>query len=163
MQANKNTITLVIEAYALSDFGDGPQWAVAEVDMAFVERVERLAALVRVNDLAFVTANDSVDWDQEDDLVIRTDGLVVVADGDFWFTGYLKHASYKVETRLCNIADLRKALEAGPEAEIEGVDSMKWAGGILFSAYGQKEVDDLAHNYAESLGLEDEPEEEAEA
>ena len=114
--------TLILEAYAKSEYGDGPAWARVDLTPEFVSQVKRLSKLCTDNKLRAVTTFDAPDaWDAEDELRLRGDGLEVHGDS-FWFTSSPKHSDYEVETRSMLVLDLEKALagESNGESIVEG-------------------------------------------
>jgi hypothetical protein len=112
---------VVFEAYAVSDYGDGPAWARLAVDAAFLRRLEHLAALLQAHRLTAVATYDAPDaWDMEGELRLRSAELVVSGDA-FWFEARPKHADYYVETRAVPvrefIATVSEALRASEASE----------------------------------------------
>jgi hypothetical protein len=98
--------TLVVEAQATSEFGEGPDYAEVSVTPEFIEHLLRLSRLCEEHGLESVTTPGAVDrWDREDELRIRGDSLRVWKD-NFWFEASPKHADYNVETAAIDIASL---------------------------------------------------------
>ena len=136
------TFELVIDAYALNEWGDGPAYAVVNVDRAFCDRLVRLRRLCGDNDLESVTVAAGPDrWENQDELRIRGDSLRVCGDA-FWFEAYPKHADYGVETRSIEIDALLKIAAAGPNAPPES-DCFRWSDSRLYYAGDPGLVTDL--------------------
>lgn len=113
---------LILEAYAVSDHGDGPSWAVVELTPALVDRIEVLSLICSEHRLQSVSVAGGPDeWDCEDELRLRYDALVVHGSS-FWYEAQPKYNDYEVETRLMEVQTLRKALagESNGELVIEG-------------------------------------------
>lgn len=120
---------LIVEAYAVSEFGDGPAYAEIKIDQRFLDRLQRLSRLCKENGLESVTVSAWPDrWDAEDELRIRGDSLRVWGD-DFWFEAHPKHADYSVETRGIRIADLCSATTLKTDGA-----GFRWSNGKLFYA-----------------------------
>lgn len=134
-----NNPTMVVEAFACDEYGDGPAWAEVVVDQKFLDKLQQLSGLCKEHGLEQVRVNWAPErWDNEDDLRLRGNSLVVT-EGDFWFTAYPKHANYDVETRIMCIDDLVKAL--GGNVEPEG--PFRWHEDKLFYAGDPGLIDDL--------------------
>lgn len=99
--------TVFVEAYACSDYGDGPQYAKLIVDQAFCEKLLRLQKLCVENCLTELRICDSPDrWGPgEIENECRFTGPeLVITPSSFWFVDQPKHASYHVETRAQDIS-----------------------------------------------------------
>jgi len=124
---------LIVDAYAISEFGDGPAFAEITVDQAFVDRVIRLRRVCKENDLESVSVWSYPDrWDNED-LKVRDESLRVYHGESWWFEGHPKHADYNVETRAIEIDDLLKVIEAGPGGTVPH-SRFRWSNGTLYYA-----------------------------
>lgn len=124
---------LVIEAYAVSEFGDGPAHAEVTVDPTFIDRLVRLCRLCKENDLESVTVAAAADrWDNQEELRIRGDSLRVFG-GAFWFEAHPKHADYGVETRSIEIDTLLTIVAAGSNAP-PADQCFRWSNGRLYYA-----------------------------
>lgn len=124
-------LKLIVDAYAASEFGDGPSYAEIIVDQAFIERLVRLSRVCFDNDLESVTVANAPDkWDNDDDLRLQGSSLQVWGD-NFWFEAYPKHSDYKVETRGMSVTMLKNIAEAGVDADVPD-DCFKWLNGSLY-------------------------------
>jgi hypothetical protein len=98
--------TLVVEARATSEFGEGPEYAEVTVTPDFIEHLLKLSRLCEEHGLESVSVDEGPDlWDREGELRIRGDSLRVWKD-TFWFEAHPKHADYNVETVAIDIASL---------------------------------------------------------
>lgn len=127
---------LVIEARALDDYGDGPDFAVIEVSQTFVDRLIQLSRMCAVNGLESVTVSAGPDeWDQEDKLRISGDSLFV-SDDRFWFEAYPKHATFHVETQGMPVDEFVHLALAGSSVVVVAAgifnDNFKWQDGVLY-------------------------------
>lgn len=104
---------LVVKAYATSEYGDSPSFAVVDVTPELVDNLQRLSAVCTGNGLSQVQTYDSPDeWDQEDDLRLR--GYTLHVDGSsFYYSAYPKHCNYYVNTSLLDIVWLKELLDKG--------------------------------------------------
>lgn len=102
------------EAYAISDFGDGPLYAEIRASKAFCERLLELQEICATHALSEVRSHGGPDnWGPEgieDELRLANDELVVCGE-TFWFTARPKHADYTVESRAIRIRDLVRTLD----------------------------------------------------
>lgn len=102
----ENVVPVYIEAYACDDHGDGPQFALLNVDLAFCEKLMRLRQQCIDSNLSELRVFDAPDnWGPDnfaEELHLTCAELVVTRDS-FWFTDSPKHASYNIETRLQDI------------------------------------------------------------
>ena len=143
---------LVIDAYAVSEFGDGPAYAELAVDQAFIDRLVRLCRLGQENDLESVTVAAAPDrWDNQEELRIRGDSLRVFG-GAFWFEAHPKHADYGVETRSIGIDALLTIAAAGPNMS-PADECFRWSNGRLYYAGDPRLLTDLI-DLVESAGAE---------
>lgn len=117
------------EAFACSEWGDGPQWARVEVTQELVNNIHRLQteclekALTRVEQ-SYVCE----EWDNTEELRIRGDELVVDRHS-FWLSAQPKYGDYAVETRMTDVKDFFDAIEQGEKASTV---YLAWADGVLF-------------------------------
>lgn len=103
---------LVVEAYAVSEFGDGPSFAEFMVDQSFLGRIDRLRRVCKEYALESVSVWSSPEnWDNQEELRIRDDSLRVFHGNSFWFEAHPKHADYNVETQQIEIDDLFRVAE----------------------------------------------------
>lgn len=143
---------LVIDAYAVSEFGDGPAYAEVTVDRTFIDRLVRMCHLCKNSDLESVTVAAAPDrWDNQEELRIRGDSLRVFGNA-FWFEAHPKHADYGVETRSIEIDALLKIVAAGPGAP-PGSECFRWSNGRLYYAGDRGLLTDLI-DLVESAGAE---------
>jgi hypothetical protein len=120
---------LIVEARAVTESGDGPDYAEITVSPLLMERLFDLSRLCDREGLESITVSAKPDkWDQEDALLIHGNSLRVFGD-EFWFEAHPKHADYSVETSAIRIADLGSA--AILKAEGAG---FRWSNGVLFYA-----------------------------
>lgn len=114
--------TRILEAYAKSEYGDGPAWAKVTLTPERIRQLTNLSNLCLEHQLCSVTVLEAPDeWDMEDEIRLVGDETVV-SGSSVWFTCYPKHADYECETRITDIATLIKALagESDGESIIEG-------------------------------------------
>jgi hypothetical protein len=134
--------TLVVRARAISEFGEGPDYAEVSVTPEFIEHLLRLSRLCKEHGLESVTTPDAVDrWDQEDELRIRGDSLRVLKDV-FWFEAWPKHADYNVETEGIDIASLVSVAVLSTEG-----DYFRRVGDRVFYAESDDDLNDLIALY----------------
>ncbi len=125
---------LIVEAYAVSEFGDGPAYAEITVRPLLMERLLDLSRLCEQEGLESITVSAGPDkWDREDELRIRGDSLRVFGD-EFWFEAHPKHADYSVETRGIRIADLVAVASPAPVVGDTVNPSFRWSNSVLFYA-----------------------------
>lgn len=95
-----------LEAYAASDFGDGPDFAQVTLTPELIVNIRRLKALCDGCGLSEVRIYASPNlWgpgDVDGDLRLNCAELVVTSSS-FWFVDRPKHASYHIETRAVSI------------------------------------------------------------
>jgi hypothetical protein len=133
-EAAMRPFKLVVEAYALNEYGDGPGYAVITITKEFITRLEEMESLCRIYDLESVAVSMSPDeWGDLDELNLRGNSLNVWCDGRFWFTAQPKHSDYTCETRGIDIAMLRHVIEAGPDAA-PADEYFRWVDGTLYYA-----------------------------
>lgn len=98
--------TLVVDAYGLTESGDGPWYAEFTVTPDFIERLLRLSRLCTENDLAYAAGRDAVDrWDREEKFRIRGDCLQVFGNF-FYFEAGSRSLDCDVRTNDIDIASL---------------------------------------------------------
>ena len=149
--------TMIVEAYAVDESGEGPAWAEVTVDPVFVERLSRLNRICEENSLESVTVSACPDkWDQDDELAIRGDSLRVWGNA-FWFEAHPKHADYRVETRGISICDLLQVVEKlrANDFASELPDGFLIREGIVF--YDGVQAADFANAYLDTEGAQDKP------
>lgn len=135
--------TLVVDAYACSEYGAGPAYAVIEIGPEFWERIFRLLGLCRTESLASCSEWRGPDrWDGAEDLRLVSDTLVVDRDS-FWFTARPKHADYDVETRAVDLEELANAANDRPTIQ----PSFRWSNGTLYYAGDPGLLTDLIDMY----------------
>jgi hypothetical protein len=119
-----NTIVYV-EAYACSDFGDGPEFATFALTDAFLPRLRGVRTVVKEHALSEARIYAGPDeWgpgNLADDLRLNCAELVVTGDS-FWFVDQPKHADYHIETRIIPFDALDEALASGESIVIFGDD-----------------------------------------
>ena len=137
--------TLILGAYAVSDYVDGPAWARVELTEDFLQRVERLSALCLEHGLRSVTVHDKpAEWDMQDDLRLTYDRLEVYGDS-LWFTCSPKHGSYECESKAIGLAQLRAIAEGRSE------DDFIFEGDLVFE---DEDVKDLYEGHLANLNQE---------
>jgi hypothetical protein len=98
--------TLVVDACAVTESGEGPGYAEFTVAQDFIERLLRLSRLCTENDLAYSASRDAVGrWDQEEKFSIRGDFLQVFGSF-FYFEAYSRSLECEVRTNDIDIASL---------------------------------------------------------
>lgn len=106
-----------VEAYAASDFGDGPSFAKLVANSDFVVKLRQLAALCVTHRLSELRTYDSPSlWgprDIEGELRLNC-GELVVTPSSFWFVDQPKHASYHIETRAIEIEAFCESIASAP-------------------------------------------------
>lgn len=101
--------TLYLEAYAVSEFGDGPAYAKWNVMQKEVERAHSLQQLCRKLGLSECRIWHDVQWDMEEELCLVGTEMVITVN-EFWFTAHPKNADYHVETRAIDMCQLNLRL-----------------------------------------------------
>lgn len=120
---------LMWEAFACSEWGDGPSWAKIEVTQEFVNELHRQQTQCLEQTLSSIHVDYQCEqWHNDDELRIRGEELVVDR-ASFWLRAYPKHADYAVETRMIDVKDFFDVIERGEQA---GTEHMAWADGVLF-------------------------------
>lgn len=99
-------IKLVLGAYANSDYGDAPAYAVYELTQERANRLFELKSLVEANKLASVRVVDGPDWDMEDEFRLQDPELVVTSGDSFYFEDRPKNAGYTIQTRAVSLREL---------------------------------------------------------
>lgn len=111
----------IFEAYETGNSGDGPSYAVLDVQPANVALLRKLNALCEEHKLSEVRCYDAPDaWgpgDVEEQLRF-TCGELVVTRGGFWFRDQPKHADGHVETRVVSLTDFLQAVEAAAPDDV---------------------------------------------
>ena len=137
-----NPFRLIVDAFAASEFGEGPSYAEITVDHAFIERLVRLSRVCFDNSLESVAVAEAPErWGNEEDLRIHGSSLRVWGD-DFWFEAHPKYADYNVETRGMSVVTLKNIAEAGADADAPD-DCFKWSNGTLYFTGNPDSVSDL--------------------
>ena len=133
---------LVVKAYATSEYGDSPSFAVVDVTPELVAHLNHLREVCVGNCLSQVqTRNGPDEWDLEDDLRLRGDTLHV-DDTGFYYSAYPKHGDYTVETPALDIVWLKELLDKGEHPYFKVID------GIAY--YPDSEADDLRDMYIDA-------------
>lgn len=104
---SQNIRTAYIEAYACSDYGDGPLFAKLSVTPKFISKLNQLSNLCKDHNLSEVRVCEYPDWwgpGDEDELRL-TCGELVVTKTEFWFVDQPKHSDYHIETRAQGITE----------------------------------------------------------
>lgn len=171
-EKEKDSVKVYIEAYACDDDGDGPEFAVLNVDLAFCAKLLHLRQQCIDNRLSELRVYDAPDkWGPGDigEELRLTCAELVVTPASFWFTDNPKHANYSIETRLQYIDDFFAQLKTcGNEAKqggditplgLEGESSVN--GGALFMGDDVEELqerveDDLLEREGELHSSENE-------
>ena len=106
-------VTVLLGAYATTDYGTGPAYALLKVDTEFASLVQRLSGICRRMDLDQVSVTGSpTRWDAEDleqSLRLQLPALIVTKT-DFYFQDHPKHQDYDIETRAMPISMLLDAV-----------------------------------------------------
>lgn len=139
---------LVMEVFALDEYGDSPSTAMIEVSHEFVRHLQQLSALCRNNNLSVVQKHAHLQWDDER-LNMRGDLLTVSSDGCFWYSAHPKHQDYNCETRSINIDSLLAAIARRDDAA-QGGQCFRWIDGVLFYAADHGYVQDMAENWLDA-------------
>ena len=102
-----------IEAYASSDYGDGPTFAKVLVTPELLDKLRKLSGLCVEHGLSELRVYDSPElWgpgEIESELRLIC-GELVVTKSSFWFVDQPKNAEYHIETRAQEIEDFFKAI-----------------------------------------------------
>ena len=134
---------LVVKAYATSEYGDSPSFAVVDVTPELVDNLQRLSAVCTGNDLSQVQTYDSPDgWDLQDDLRLRGDKLHVYGTGFFHYSAYPKHCDYRVETCTLEVPWLIELLQKGEHPYLKVIEGVAY--------YPDSEADDLRDMYIDA-------------
>lgn len=134
---------LVIDAYALDEWGDGPLYAIVTVNQAFLDRLQRLHRLCVDEKLESASISAWPDeWNGDDELHFRGDSMHVWSDGRFWFSTRPKHAEYQCECRGVDIEQLCAIAKAGPDVDLQE-ESIRWLNGVLYVAGNETGLKDL--------------------
>lgn len=111
-----DTVTAHIEAYACSEYGDGPLFATVALTTELIERLRKLRTLIIDNKLSEARVMDGPNtWGPgniEGELRL-TCAELVVTENSFWFVDQPKHASYQIETRAIDFESFETALASG--------------------------------------------------
>lgn len=127
--ASTKTITLIVEAHALSDFCEGPTGAAIKVDPTFIKRLVDMQRRPSGN-ISLITVYDGPEsWypkGVEDELRLNHAQLVFASDS-FWFTDHPNHADYDVQSRELGTATLLKIFNEARDGQtvVEGSDEFK--------------------------------------
>jgi hypothetical protein len=106
-----------IEAYACSDYGDGPLFAMRSVTPKFIAKLNQLSNLCKDHNLSEVRVYDYPDWwgpGDEDELCL-TCGELVVTKTDFWYVDQPKHSDYNIETRAQGITEFLNDIKSSSD------------------------------------------------
>ena len=116
VQANDEK-AVYVEAYACSEYGDGPRFAKLLVGTEFVGKLRKLSALCTEHGLSELRVYDSPElWgpgDVEGELRL-TCAEMVVTSSSFWFVDTPKNGNYHIETRAQDIETFLKAVDSVP-------------------------------------------------
>ena len=147
--------TLVIEAFACDEHGDGPSCAEVTVTSEWLARVASLSASSRSLGICAAHVNDDDGiWDDPDEsLRMRSTEMVVMplreAFGmtmtSFFFQGHPKHADDNCETRLIDLNDLIACIGNAGDLPI----GFKREYGVLFYDGGSGSINALVRMYME--------------
>ena len=164
--ALEETRTLVLEAFACDEYGDGPAYAEISLTPSLVKEMVRLAAIGKAAGMrvVHVDSSDGI-WGGDDDAFrMRGTDMVVMpsvhgsmGESSVYWKGHPKHAYYNCETRSFDLNDLLACL-AGEAVEERGFAEQD---GVLFWDGNNGGVQDLIDNYFKSNPPEAEPEPEA--
>ena len=120
MRIKKETtpVQVFIEAYACSEFGSGPRYALLKVDKGFLATLRRLTAACLKYGLSEVRcygAPDTCGPGTIETELRLTCGELVVTPTRFWFTDSPKHADYSIESRSQDVEEfIREVQKLGP-------------------------------------------------
>ena len=145
--------TLVIDAFACDEYGDGPDYAEATITPEFLEEMLRRVATCASAGIraAHFNEDDGVWHDPQDELRMRGTDLVIMpsrgalAEASFFFQGHRKHADYNCETRAIDIKDLLACIGNAGELPMGFARER----GVLFYDGGSALVSDLVESYFE--------------
>ena len=120
------TRTLVLEAFACDEYGDGPAYAEISLTPGLVKEMVRLAAIGKAAGMrvVHVDASDGI-WGGDDDAFrMRGTDMVVMpsvhgsmGESSVYWQGHPKHADYNCETRSFDLKDLLACLAGEPVEE----------------------------------------------
>lgn len=113
---------LYLQVHATAEFGEAPAYAVCELTDTFVQQIKILREISAQYGLSECRVYADVAWSEEFDFSLRGEELVV-ASKHFWFTAYVKHTDYDVETETMTFDELNAAL-ARSEAEVFHADDI---------------------------------------
>ena len=106
-------VELYVGAFSTDEFGSAPRWAQVTLDQAFIDKVLAMQALCVGQDLTETPASVEPErWqgdDSEDPWNIQGAALCV-GPASWWFSGFPKHCSYTVETRMIDINSMLTVL-----------------------------------------------------
>lgn len=123
--AIRDDIKLYLEAYAVSNFGNGPRYARYDLTEESLTNILKLQKVCTENGLNECRVSDSPDWDGEDDLCLTSQELVVTPN-DFWFIARPDRAEYHVETRGMTILMLVEASQGNGDIYFgEDIDNLR--------------------------------------
>lgn len=127
MSSEARQLTVFVEAYAVSDHGDGPVYIILEVTRELAHRLAELRDLCDAHNLSEVRAwGGPKSWGPsgiEEELRLVDDELVV-SGGTCRFTAHPKHADYCVESRAIEICDLIRTLDEAEAPRFFGEDPL---------------------------------------
>jgi hypothetical protein len=120
--------TFLWEAFATSEYDDGPGWYRLEVTQAVLDELHERQTLAIKNNCEVSCDFGSGEWGTDNPLNVRGDELHVSGDS-FWVSGRPKHCNYTVETRMADISEFFALIEKGQQA---ATPAFAWADGVLF-------------------------------
>ena len=126
---------IFIEAYACSDFAEGPSFATFRLTESLIEELQTMAQLCALHGFSEILIPRGCLWGPntiQDELRLQSDELVVCCDA-FWFRATPKHSDYHVESRAQPIADVIDAAKDWKEGDAP----------IAFGEYDDEEWADI--------------------
>lgn len=106
-------VELYIDAFACSEYADGPAWAMVYLTQEFINELLRLQSICKDNRLEFaVKSAYADDWQNQEEYRL-TDDKLYVSQSSWWFRSQPKHADYHVESRYIELEDLFAVLNGG--------------------------------------------------
>lgn len=105
--------TVYLEAHAVNEIGEAPEYAKWEMTAKDVTRIRSLRKLCEFHELSECRVWRVIDWDKDEELRLR-DYELVVTPQFFWFTAHPKHADYDVETYFMDFDQLDDLAASNP-------------------------------------------------
>lgn len=105
---------IVIEAHADNGYEYAPEFAIQELDNAFIQQVLRLQKLCVEHDLNECHAAARPYWDGEEDIRVETSEIVVTRNS-FWFVLSPKYVNYIVLTSAIPVEFILNTAQPGSE------------------------------------------------